>query len=231
MALSYAQQRLWFIDQLEPGSATYNIPSAVRLRGRLDEEALRRSLNEIVRRHEVLRTSFPSRDGEPRQQIREIDELELIRLDLRQTDEAEREEKLQEVLREEARGGFDLSRGPLIRAKLIRLSEDEHVLMVNMHHIVSDGWSMEIIVRELAQLYDAFSQGEESPLAELEIQYADYAVWQREWLQGEVLERQLEYWTGAAWMEWRCSTCRQTGREWRRRVIEERARGCGCLRR
>ena len=117
-----------------------------------------------------------------------------MRLDLRQTDEAEREENLQEILQEEARRGFDLSRGPLIRAKLIRLAEDEHALAVTMHHIVSDGWSMEIIVRELAQLYDAFSQGEESPLPELEIQYADYAVWQREWLQGEVLERQLEYW-------------------------------------
>jgi hypothetical protein len=194
LALSYAQQRLWFVDQLEPGSAAYNIPSAVRLRGRLDEEALRRSLNEIVRRHEVLRTSFPSRDGEPRQDIHELSEMQLICLELRQADEAEREEKLQEILREEAREGFDLSSGPLIRAKLIKLTEDEHALAVTMHHIVSDGWSIEIIVRELAQLYDAFAQGEESPLPELAIQYADYAVWQREWLRGEVLDRQLQYW-------------------------------------
>ncbi len=162
--------------------------------GKLDEQALRRSLNEIVRRHEVLRTSFPSSDGEPRQHIHEYGELRPDIIDLMQSDEAEREQKLEEELREEARRGFDLSSGPLIRAKLIRMSEDEHVLMVNMHHIVSDGWSMEVIVRELAQLYEAYTQGQESPLPELEIQYADYAVWQREWLQGEVLDRQLEYW-------------------------------------
>ncbi len=149
--------------------------------------ALRRSLNEIVRRHEVLRTSFPSSDGEPRQHIHEYGELRPDIIDLMQSDEAEREQKLEEELREEARRGFDLSSGPLIRAKLIRMSEDEHVLMVNMHHIVSDGWSMEVIVRELAHLYEAFSQGRESALPELEIQYADYAMWQREWLQGEVL--------------------------------------------
>ncbi len=194
LLLSYAQQRLWFIDQLEPGSAAYNIPSAVRLMGKLDEQALRRSLNEIVRRHEVLRTSFPSSDGEPRQEIHENGELRPDIIDLMQGDEAEREERLQEVLREEARRGFDLSSGPLIRAKLIRMSEDEHVLMVNMHHIVSDGWSMEVIVRELAQLYEAYTQGREPSLPELEIQYADYAMWQREWLQGEVLQTQLEYW-------------------------------------
>ncbi len=128
--LSYAQQRLWFIDQLEPGSAAYNIPSAVRLMGRPDEQALRRSLNEIVRRHEVLRTSFPSSDGEPRQHIHEDGELRPDIIDLMQSDEAEREQKLEEELREEARRGFDLSSGPLIRAKLIRMSEDEHVLMV-----------------------------------------------------------------------------------------------------
>jgi len=194
LPLSYAQQRLWFIDQMEPGSAAYNIPCAVRLRGRLDEQALRKSLTEIVRRHEVLRSSFPSRDGEPRQEIHEVDELQLIGLDLRQTDQAEREERLQEVLLAEARHGFELSSGPLIRAKLIRMAEDEQVLMVNMHHIVSDGWSMEIMVGELARLYEAYTQGQESPLPELEIQYGDYAVWQREWLQGEVLETQLQYW-------------------------------------
>ncbi len=153
--LSYAQQRLWFIDQMEPGSAAYNIPSAVRLMGKLDEQALRRSLNEIVRRHEVLRTSFPSSDGEPRQYIHELSELRPDIIDLMQGDEAEREQKLEEELREEARRGFDLSSGPLIRAKLIRMGDEEHVLMVNMHHIVSDGWSMEVIVRELAQLYEA----------------------------------------------------------------------------
>src|SRR5262249_31591449 len=194
LPLSYAQQRLWFIDQLEPGSTVYNIPGAVRLSGRLDAEALRRSLNEIISRHEVLRTIFPSRDGEPRQQINQLGELQPDFLDLIESDERERQEKLQEILRDEARRGFDLSRGPLIRAKLIRLAEDQHVLIVNMHHIVSDGWSIEVMVGEFCRLYEAFEQGKESPLPKLEIQYADYTVWQRGWLQGEVLESQLEYW-------------------------------------
>src|SRR5437868_3123363 len=194
MPLSYAQQRMWFIDQLEPGSAAYNIPCAVRLSGRLDEEALRRSLNEIVMRHEALRTSFPSRDGAPTQEIHESGELGLEVIDLTKAEEGEREERLEELLAEEARRGFDLSRGPLIRARLMKEGEEEHVLMVNMHHIVSDGWSMEVMVGELAQLYEAFRDGKESPLGEMEIQYADYAVWQRRWLKGEVLERQVEYW-------------------------------------
>src|SRR5262245_23060766 len=194
LPLSYAQQRLWFINQLEPGSAAYNIPCAVRLVGRLDADALGRSLNEIVVRHEVLRTSFPSRDGEPRQKIHELSDLQPDFIDLMESDERERKRKLDEALGEEARRGFDLSSGPLIRAKLIRLAEDEHVLVVTMHHIVSDGWSMEIIIREVSQLYEAFRQGQESPLPDLEVQYADYAVWQRGWLQGETLDTQLRYW-------------------------------------
>ena len=194
LPLSYSQKRVWFVDQLEPGSAAYNIPCAVRLRGRLDEQALRRSLDEIVRRHEVLRTNFPSRDGEPRQQIHESRELRPEMIDLKDSEKAGREDELREIMQAEARRGFDLSSGPLIRAKLIKLCEDEHVLIVNMHHIVSDGWLIEIIIREFAQLYDAYTQGRESPLPEPKIQYADYAVWQREWLQGEVLDRQLQYW-------------------------------------
>src|SRR5262245_29406599 len=194
LPLSYAQRRLWFIDQLEPGSSAYNIPCAVRLAGRLDAEALGRSLNEIVARHEALRTSFPFKDGEPRQKIHELGDLRPDFIDLMKSDERERQQKLDEVLGAEARRGFDLSRGPLIRAKLIRLAEDEHVLVVNMHHIVSDGWSMEVMVREFCQLYEAFTQGQESPLPELEIQYADYAVWQRGWLRGETLDTQLRYW-------------------------------------
>ncbi len=194
LPLSFAQVRLWFIDQLEPGSAAYNIPVAVRLSGPLDADAVNKSLDEVVRRHEVLRTSFPSSDGQPRQHIHEHGELRPDIIELMQGDEAQREQKLEEVLREEARRGFDLARGPLIRAKLIRLGDEEHVLMVNMHHIVSDGWSMEVMVGELAHLYEAFSQGREPSLPELEIQYADYAMWQRRWLQGEVLDGQLEYW-------------------------------------
>src|SRR5262245_36096743 len=194
LPLSFAQQRLWFIDQLEPGSAAYNIPCAVRLSGRLNVEALQRALNEIVRRHEVLRTAFPSKDGEPRQEVHEIVELPLVYIDLRRTNEAERQQNLQTVLEEEARRGFDLSSGPLIRLKLIEMTEDEHVLIVVMHHIVSDGWSIEIMVGEFSRLYEAFTQGQESPLPELEVQYADYAVWQRQWLQGETLDTQLRYW-------------------------------------
>jgi amino acid adenylation domain-containing protein/non-ribosomal peptide synthase protein (TIGR01720 family) len=194
MPLSFAQQRLWFIDQLRPGNATYNIPFAVRLSGRLDVDALHRCLNEIVRRHEVLRTVFPSKDGEPRQEVREVVGLRLSRTDMGRMDEAGREQNLQAVLGEEARRGFDLSKGPLIRANLIRMAEDEHILIVVMHHIISDGWSIEIMVGEFSRLYEAFMQGHESPLPELEVQYADYAVWQRAWLQGEVLENQLQYW-------------------------------------
>jgi len=194
LPLSFAQQRLWFIDQLEPENAAYNIPCAVRLSGRLDVDALQRALNEIVRRHEVLRTVFPSNDGEPRQEIHEVGELPLVYIDLKQTDEAERQQNLQTVLEEEARRGFDLSSGPLIRVKLIEMAEDEHILIVVMHHIVSDGWSIEIMVGEFSRLYEAFRQGYRSPLPELEFQYADYADWQREWLQGEVLDAQLQYW-------------------------------------
>src|SRR5205085_8218339 len=146
------------------------------------------------RRHEVLRTTFPSQDGEPRQQIAAAAELPLECIDLSRCEEGEREARLHEIMRGDAAAGFDLTQGPLLRAKLIGLAEDEQVLVVVMHHIISDGWSMEVMVRELAHLYDAFSQGQESSLAELEIQYGDYAVWQRGWLQGEVLETQLQYW-------------------------------------
>ena len=194
LELSYAQQRLWFIDQMEPGSAAYNIPAAVRLNGELDEEALCRSLCEIARRHEALRTSFPSSDGEPRQRIHQHMELRPEVIELRQAGEAERERELEEVLRVEAARGFDLSRGPLIRAKLVRVAESDQVLMLNMHHIVSDGWSLGVIVSELAHLYGAYAQGREPSLGEPEVQYADYAAWQRGWLRGEVLQTQLDYW-------------------------------------
>jgi surfactin family lipopeptide synthetase A len=194
LPLSFAQQRLWFLDQLDPGSAAYNIPCAVRLIGQLDVEALGRSLNEIIARHEILRTCFPSKDGEPRQEIREFCELQPDFIDLKISDEAERQEKQQDLLRTEARRGFDLWGGPLIRATLIRLAEDRHVLIVNMHHIVSDGWSIEVMVGEFTQLYEAFTEGRESSLKNLDIQYADYAIWQRAWLQGEILETQLQYW-------------------------------------
>jgi amino acid adenylation domain-containing protein len=194
--LSFAQQRLWFLDQLEPGLPVYNIPEAIRLSGRLDAEALRRALNEVVRRHESLRTTFVVKDGRPVQSIAPSLALALPVLDLRDLPEGVREEEARRLAREEAQRPFDLSAGPLVRASLLRLGEEEHVALLTVHHIVSDGWSMDVLVRELAALYDAYSQGKPSPLAELPVQYADYAAWQREWLSGGRLESQLSYWKG-----------------------------------
>jgi amino acid adenylation domain-containing protein/FkbM family methyltransferase len=196
LPVSFAQQRLWFIDQLEGGSAFYNSPAAVRLSGRLDVEALRRTLTEIVRRHESLRTRFVEQDGLPVQIIEEAGEVLLPVVELMHLEEEEREAEARRMAAEEAREAFDLSRGPLLRGRLLRLREEEHVALLTMHHIVSDGWSMGVLVREIAALYEAYSEGRPSPLEELGIQYADYAIWQREWLQGEVLERQMEYWRG-----------------------------------
>jgi amino acid adenylation domain-containing protein/FkbM family methyltransferase len=192
LPLSYAQQRLWFIDQVEAGSAFYNSPAAIRLRGSLDPLALARSLSEIVRRHEVLRTRFCSEGGEPYQVIEEARELDLDVVDLSHLEEREREAERLAAL--EARRPFDLSKGPLLRASLLRLASDHHVLLLTMHHIASDAWSLGILVREAAALYRAFSAGEEPGLAPLPIQYADYALWQRRHLSGERLEGQLEYW-------------------------------------
>ena len=195
LPLSFAQQRLWFLDQLEPGSSAYNIPAAVRLKGSLDVKALERSLKEVVRRHEVLRTNFTMVDGQPVQVIGEAEEFSLPVLELAATlSEEEREAEVQRLAQVEAAQPFDLGTGPLLRATLLRLSADEHVALLTMHHIVSDGWSIGILIRELAALYEAFTQDQPSPLPELPIQYADYAVWQREWLSGEVLEKQLGYW-------------------------------------
>ncbi|MFL6286496.1 MAG: amino acid adenylation domain-containing protein, partial [Pyrinomonadaceae bacterium] len=194
LELSYAQQRLWLIEQIEPGAAAYHIPSAVALRGRLDAEALAAALREIVRRHESLRTRFVSHEGRPAQVVEQDVELEVQTVDLSTLSEAERGGRVEELAREEARRPFDLTRAPLIRATLLRLSDEEHVLLTTMHHIVSDGWSMGVLVSELRALYEAYSAGQASPFQELPIQYADYAAWQRGWLQGEVLERQLSYW-------------------------------------
>jgi amino acid adenylation domain-containing protein len=191
---SYAQQRLWLIEQLEPGAAAYNIPSAARLRGRLDVEALCEALREIVRRHESLRTRFTSADGRPVQVVEPGVEFDMPVVDLTGMSEAEREERAKGLAREEARRPFDLTRAPLVRATLLRLSDEEHVLLLTLHHIVSDGWSMGVLVRELRSLYEAFTAGQESPLEELPVQYADYAAWQRGWLEGGELDRQLAYW-------------------------------------
>jgi amino acid adenylation domain-containing protein len=192
--LSFAQERLWFLDRLTPGSAFYNCPAAVRLKGHLDASALEKTLGEIIRRHAVLRARFPLIDGQPAQLVAPPTPFKLTEIDLRDVPEAEREEAARLLATEEARRPFDLERGPVVRASLILLGETEHVLLLTMHHIVADGWSVGILIKEVATLYEASRRGEESPLAELSIQYADYAVWQREWLDDERLESELAYW-------------------------------------
>ncbi|HZG42966.1 MAG TPA: amino acid adenylation domain-containing protein, partial [Longimicrobium sp.] len=194
LPLSFAQERLWFIDRMEPGSAAYNVPVALRLGGALDEAALERSLGEIVRRHEALRTVFAEVDGSPVQVVAPFGGFALPVEDLSGLNEADREAAVRRRVGEEALRAFDLAAGPLFRAVLLRLGGEEHVLLLSMHHIVSDGWSMGVLQRELGALYAAYREGRESPLAELPVQYADYAVWQREQLEGEALDRQLSYW-------------------------------------
>ncbi|MGH7931425.1 MAG: condensation domain-containing protein, partial [Candidatus Binatia bacterium] len=194
LPLSFAQERLWFLDQLEPGSTVYNMPGVFRLKGPLNVAVLKQSLNEIVRRHEALRTTFRSVEGSPQQVVASGLTLPLPVMDLSHRCESDRENEARRLAAEEARRPFDLSRGPLLRAILLRLHQEEHFLLLNMHHIVSDGWSMGVFFREISVLYEAYSNGKPSPLAELPIQYADYAVWQRNRLQGEVLETQLSYW-------------------------------------
>ncbi|WNG36166.1 amino acid adenylation domain-containing protein [Archangium violaceum] len=192
--LAFSQQRLWFLDQLEPGSPVYNIPYALRLSGKVDIEALRRAFEELVRRHESLRTTFSSHDGQPIQLIAPALSVPLDILDLRDVPVAEREARAQVLARQEAQYSFDLANGPLLRTSLLRLDSEDHVLVLVMHHIISDGWSMSVLVREVASLYAAFSAGRQSTLPPLPIQYPDFALWQRSWLQGEVLDAQLHFW-------------------------------------
>ena len=194
LPLSYAQQRLWFLDQLQPGNIAYNAPLGVRLQGVLDKEALRWSVNEIIRRHEVLRTGFPELNGKPVQEIAPQLSLQIEETDLSRLAAVVCEEQARKLAQDEVERPFDLAHAPLLRAKLVRLGEEDHVLLVTMHHIVSDGWSTGIIVREFMQLYETRVKGEQSPLPEPLMQYADFATWQRNWLQGEVLGEQLGYW-------------------------------------
>jgi amino acid adenylation domain-containing protein len=194
LPLSFAQQRLWFLDQLVPGSAFYNLPLAVRLSGLLNLSALEQSLSEVLKRHEVLRTTFPAIEGEPVQMIAPASFINLSLIDLTSLPANEREREAQRLAAQETQTPFDLSQGPLLRTTLLILSDSEHVLLLTMHHIVSDGWSMSILIREVASLYDAFSSGLPSPLPDLPLQYADFAHWQRLWLKGHVLDQQLSYW-------------------------------------
>jgi amino acid adenylation domain-containing protein len=192
--LSYSQRRLWFLDQLDPGSAAYNIPTAVRLRGALSVSTFGRSLNEIVQRHETLRTTFTTVQGQPVQVIAPSLVLPLAVEDLTGLSEGEREAEVMRLAAAGAQRPFDLTQGPLLRACVLRLGETEHVVLLTMHHIICDGWSMGVFIRELAAIYEAFVAGKPSPLPNLPIQYADYAEWQREHLQGGLAERQLSYW-------------------------------------
>jgi amino acid adenylation domain-containing protein len=194
LPLSHAQQRLWFLDRLSEGATAYNMPSAVRLRGELDAGALERALDALIERHESLRTRFVELDGEPTQVIEPVLKLSLAVEDLSRLPESEREERARAMLGEEWERPFDLARGPVLRLRLLKMDEDEHVLLRTMHHIVSDGWSEQLFNRELAQLYEAFRRGEPSPLPELPVQYADFALWQRRWLEGKGLGDGLDYW-------------------------------------
>ncbi|HEY0607136.1 MAG TPA: amino acid adenylation domain-containing protein [Herpetosiphonaceae bacterium] len=203
LPLSFAQQRLWFLDQFEPNSSLYSIPTVLRITGRLDLTAFERSINTIISRHEILRTTFAgwSQDGasiaggEPVQVIASPMPLEVPVVDLRHLPAEERETTARALAQQEMQQPFDLQTGPLLRVRLLQLDATEYMLLLNMHHIISDGWSVGVMVDELGQLYSAYTRGAEPSLPALPIQYADYAVWQRQWLQGDVQERQLRYWT------------------------------------
>ncbi|MFB2896611.1 amino acid adenylation domain-containing protein, partial [Aerosakkonemataceae cyanobacterium BLCC-F50] len=194
LPLSFAQQRLWFLDQFEPNSALYNIPLALRLEGTLNPAALEKSLQEIIARHEALRTNFKTIDEEAVQIIQDITNWQVSVVDLKQLSINEQEIKAEELAQQEALQPFDLTQEILVRATLVELSETEHLLLICMHHIVSDGWSMGVFLQELTSLYNAYSQGLPSVLNPLIIQYPDFAIWQRQWLQGEILQTQLNYW-------------------------------------
>ncbi|MDZ7963735.1 MAG: amino acid adenylation domain-containing protein [Nostoc sp. DedSLP03] len=192
--LSFAQERLWFLNQLEGASATYNMPAALRLSGRLNLNALQQALAEIIRRHEALRTSFANINGTPMQVIHSTASIDMEVVDLQHLEESERKLVLEQQLQLAAIAAFDLESAPLIRCNLWQLSNSDYVFGINIHHIVSDGWSMGVLIQELSVLYKAFCAGESSPLPNLEIQYADFALWQRQWLSGEILEEQIQYW-------------------------------------
>jgi len=192
--LSFMQRRLWFVQQMNPVETGYNVAGAIALTNVLDAKALKMAVSEIVRRHEVLRTHFDVVDGEPQQVIDPAVPLEIPLKDLTDLPEGQRAAEAAAIAAAEVRKPFDLSRGPLVRLLLLRLRDDSHVLFFNMHHAISDAWSMAILARELNELYSAFARGRPSPLSELPIQYADFAIWQRRRFQGGVLDAHLRYW-------------------------------------
>nr|MBD2364818.1 AMP-binding protein [Anabaena minutissima FACHB-250] len=192
--LSFAQQRLWFLDQLVGPSATYNTPTALQITGKLNINALEQAIIEIVRRHEVLRTTFQEINNTPLQVVHPTVMVTLPVIDLQNLSDIEKASQVQQLVHQEAHKPFNLQQPPLIRGQILRLDETSHVLLLTVHHIVIDGWSMGVFIQELSALYPAFATAKPSPLAELPIQYADFAVWQRQWLSGEVLETKLNYW-------------------------------------
>ena len=194
LLLSYAQTRLWFLDQLEPNSAFYNIPVALRLQGHLNQSALTQSLEEIIQRHEALRTNFITVNGQPTQVIQTVTNWTVSVISLQHLSPEEQEIAAKKLVKEESFKPFDLAKEALVRATLILLNNNEYWLLLCLHHVISDGWSMGVLIEELTALYNADNQGQPSPLKSLPIQYADFAIWQRQWLQGEVLENQLNYW-------------------------------------
>ncbi|MGD9488072.1 MAG: amino acid adenylation domain-containing protein [Calditrichaceae bacterium] len=191
---SFGQQRLWFLDQFEPGSPYYNIPIAFRLKGSVDLKILKKVIDEIVLRHESLRTTFTAVDGQPMQVITKQMKIPMPVISLDKTVSGEHEEQIIRLATEEARRPFNLEKGPLIRITVLKKSDLEIIALLTLHHIISDGWSMGILVSEITTLYEAFSKNRPSPLPELPIQYADYASWQKEYMRGDLLQKQLDYW-------------------------------------
>jgi hypothetical protein len=194
LPLSYAQQRLWVLDRMEPGNTNYNFPAGLRLSGRLNVSALNQSIHEIVCRHDILRAVFADQDGTPAQTIVPPQPTLSAIVDLSPLPSEERERMIDHLANAEAHRPFDLAKGPLLRIVLLKLAEQDNAILFTMHHIASDGWSVGILIREFSEIYRSFSIGACSSLAELPLQYSDFAEWQRQWLKGEALDAQLEYW-------------------------------------
>ncbi|MEH2177512.1 non-ribosomal peptide synthetase [Nostoc sp.] len=194
LPLSFGQERLWFLDQLVPNHAFYNVPEAIRLRGILNATILEQSLNEIINRHEILRTTYSSLNGQPIQVIHSTFPIKLLVVNLQGLSPDDRESQVRQIILEEAQRPFNLVQGPLLRTTLLQLSSEEHIFLLNLHHILCDDWSLNLLFEELSVLYQAFSTGNPSPLPDLAIQYADFAAWQRQSLQGEILDNKLAYW-------------------------------------
>jgi len=192
--LSYAQRRLWFLDQFEPESPYYNIPMALRIKGNFSIDVFKKTIQSIINRHEALRTTFIARNGEPLQAVKPLLTIPVEVQDISSIPADTRENKIIELATADAQKPFNLEKGPLIRVSILKTAQSEHIVLLNMHHIISDGWSIGVLVAEITQLYSAITSGKESPLPKLKIQYPDYAIWQKKYLEGEVFEKQLSFW-------------------------------------